>query len=337
MIKIKREAKIGLFAVVSLAALYFGYNFLRGKKLFSGQYIYYVVYDNIDGINKSTPIYYKGLKVGQVEELAFLATDSANRIIASLAIDKNVVLSTTTQACIVSPDILGGKAISLIVPDILTPIAKGDTIDGTQEIGIGESISGMIEPVKNKTENVLVSLNKVLGELQIVLGNGGSQQLASGLEDLSVTMKNLSQVSENLNTIVKKESDHIAKSLANVESLTTNLKNNNKEISSSIQHIHAISDSVSKAPIKSMIEELNQTAKSLNNLTQKLNTGNGSAAKLISDSMLYNNLNQSAFELQALLKDLRTYPARYVNVSVFGNASKKADNQRTKDLKKVSK
>jgi phospholipid/cholesterol/gamma-HCH transport system substrate-binding protein len=333
-LRIPREAKIGLFAVVSLAALYFGYNFLRGKKFFSRQNTYYVVYNTIDGVNKSTPIFYKGLKVGQVEELGFLRTDSANRIIATLIIDQNIMLSRSSEARIVSTDLLGGKAISLIVPNLIEPIFKGDTISGTQEIGIGESISGMIEPVKDKTENVLVSLNKVLEHVEKVMGNGGSENLNSGINDLAQTMKNLNMATASLNQLIQNESNRLSKTSGNIESITSNLKKNNQDIESSIQNLKVITDSLADAPLKSMVVELQKTSVQLAMVAEKLNKGEGSAGKLINDPQLYDNLNKSTNELQALLKDLREYPARYVNVSVFGGAAKKAEKKREQDLKK---
>ena len=104
--KVSKEAKIGLFAALSLAALYFGYNFLRGKRLFSNQTTYYAVYNKIDGIVKSTPIYFKGLKVGQVEKLSLIRTDSANKIMATLLIDDKIQLAQSSEAKIVSMDFI---------------------------------------------------------------------------------------------------------------------------------------------------------------------------------------------------------------------------------------
>lgn len=333
--RIPREAKIGLFAVVSLAALYFGYNFLRGKKFFSRQNTYYVVYNTIDGVNKSTPIYYKGLKVGQVEELGFLRTDSANRIIATLIIDQNIMLSRSSEAKIVSMDLLGGKAISLIVPDLLNPIFKGDTILGTQEIGIGESITGMIEPMKDKAENVMVSLNKVLVQFEKVLGSGGSDNLNAGINDLAQTMKNLNMATAELNQLIHNESGRLTKTSSNIESITSNFRKSNEEVEASLKNIKLLTDSLSDAPIKSMIIELQKTSVQLAQVAEKLNKGEGSAGKMINDPQLYDNLNKSSNELQALLKDLKDYPGRYVNVSLFGGPAKKAEKKREQDLKKA--
>ncbi len=320
--KISKEAKIGLFAACALAGLYFGYNFLRGKKIFSSQNTYYVVYNKIDGIVKSTPIYFKGLKVGQVEKLTLFRTDSSNAIMATLLIDKKIQLAASSEAKIVSMDLLGGKAISLLIPSLVDPITEGDTLLGTIENSLSASISEMITPVKNKTENVMVSLNKVLTELEKVLANGGTADLSSGISNLAGIMENLRKTTSQLDQLLQSEKGKIGKITGNMASLTETLKNNNQELDATLKNFKNISDSLSQAPIKQTIEQLNKTAKQLALITEKIEKGEGTAGKLVNDKELYDNLNKSSFELQSLLKDLQANPKKYVNVSVFGGKDK---------------
>jgi phospholipid/cholesterol/gamma-HCH transport system substrate-binding protein len=321
-LKISKEAKIGLFAACALAGLYFGYNFLRGKKIFSSQNTYYVVYNKIDGIVKSTPIYFKGLKVGQVEKLTLFRTDSSNAIMATLLIDKKIQLAASSEAKIVSMDLLGGKAISLLIPSLLDPITEGDTLLGTIENSLSASISEMITPVKNKTENVMVSLNKVLTELEKVLANGGTDDLSSGISNLAGIMENLRKTTSQLDQLLQSEKGKIGKITGNMASLTETLKNNNQQLDATLKNFKNISDSLSQAPIKQTIEQLNKTAKQLALITEKIEKGEGTAGKLVNDKELYDNLNKSSFELQSLLKDLQANPKKYVNVSVFGGKDK---------------
>lgn len=320
--KINREAKIGLFAAVSLAALYFGYNFLRGKKIFSPLVTYYVVYNKIDGIVKSTPIYFKGLKVGQVEKLELFRTDSANLILVTLNIDKKIQLSRSSEARIVSMDLLGGKAISLMIPSLVDPLKSKDTLIGSIESTLSASISEMITPVKNKTENVLVSLDHVLIELEKVLNQGGTQNLSASTKDLAAIMKNLNEMSATLNRVVTAQEGNANKLASNLESVTGNLKRSNQDIAASLKNMNQLSDSLAQAPLKSTIEQLNTTSSELAILTKKLNSGEGTAGMLLNDESLYNNLNKTTEELNALLKDLRENPKRYINVSVFGGKDK---------------
>ena len=321
--KITKEFKIGLFAAFSLGALYFGYNFLRGKRIFSSLNTYYVTYNKIDGIVKSTPIYFKGLKVGQVEKLSLIRTDSSNQILATLLIDNKIVLSKSSEAMIVSMDLLGGKAISLNIPSLVDPILEGDTLIGSEETSLSASISEMITPVKNKAENVMVSLNHVLGEFEKVLANGGTKNLSNGMEDLAGILKNLHQTSIQLDAIVMAEKSKIGNITSNMEAISYTLKNNRNDIDNSIKNFKSISDSLAAAPLKSTIEQLNKTSLQLAQITQKIDKGEGTAGKLINDKELYDNLNKSSKELQILLKDLHERPSRYVNISVFGGKKEK--------------
>jgi phospholipid/cholesterol/gamma-HCH transport system substrate-binding protein len=322
MLRVSRELKIGLFAAVSLAALYLGYNFLRGKKLFSNQTTYYVVYNRIDGIVKSTPIYFKGLKVGQVEKLSLLRTDSANQIIATLLIDDKIQLARSSEAKIVSMDLLGGKAISLLIPSLVDPISKGDTLIGTEETSLSASITEMITPVKNKTENVMVSLNKVLGEVETVLENGGTKNLSAGISDLAAILNNLKTTTAQLDQILASEKMKMGRITGNLDAITENIKKNSSDIDASIKNFRMISDSMAQAPLKQTIEQLNKTSQQLASISEKIDKGEGSAGKFINDKELYDNLNKSSFELQELLKDLKANPGRYVQVSVFGKKQK---------------
>ncbi|MCF8254032.1 MAG: MlaD family protein [Bacteroidia bacterium] len=322
MLRVSRELKIGLFAAVSLAALYLGYNFLRGKKLFSNQTTYYVVYNRIDGIVKSTPIYFKGLKVGQVEKLSLLRTDSANQIIATLLIDDKIQLARSSEAKIVSMDLLGGKAISLLIPSLVDPLSKGDTLIGTEETSLSASISEMLTPVKNKTENVMVSLNRVLGEVEKVLEEGGTKNLSSGISDLAAILNNLKTTTAQLDQLMASEKGKLSKITGNLDAITENIKRNNSDIDASIKNFRMISDSMAQAPLKQTIEQLNRTSQQLASISEKINKGEGSAGKFINDKELYDNLNKSSFELQELLKDLKANPGRYVQVSVFGKKQK---------------
>jgi phospholipid/cholesterol/gamma-HCH transport system substrate-binding protein len=322
-LKINKEFKIGLFAAFSLAALYFGYNFLRGKRLFSSLNTYYVTYNKIDGIVKSTPIYFKGLKVGQVEKLSLIRTDSANRILATLLIDNKITLSKSSEAMIVSMDLLGGKAISLNIPSLVDPIFEGDTLIGTEETSLSASITEMITPVKNKAENVMVSLNHVLGELEKVLADGGTKNLSNGIADLAGIMHNLNHTSKQLDALIAAEKNKIGSITTNMEALSITLKNNQKDIEASLKNFKNITDSLAAAPLKSTIDQLNKTSVQLASITQKIDKGEGTAGKFINDKELYDNLNKSSLELQMLLKDLQKNPSRYVNISVFGGKKEK--------------
>lgn len=74
--KITKEIKIALVAIVGILIMYFGINFLKGINLFSSNNYYYMTFSDIQGLGASTPIYADGYKVGTVDAVDFDYTQS---------------------------------------------------------------------------------------------------------------------------------------------------------------------------------------------------------------------------------------------------------------------
>ena len=64
-----KELKVALLGIVALAALYIGFNFLKGSNLLSSDRTYFAKYDNVDGLTVGNPVILNGVKVGQVREM----------------------------------------------------------------------------------------------------------------------------------------------------------------------------------------------------------------------------------------------------------------------------
>ena len=109
----------------------------------------------------------------------------------------------------------------------------------------------------------------------------------------------------------------------NIESITSNFKNNNSKLTNIINNFSNISDSLSKATIVKTINNADIALKNISDITNKINKGQGSLGLLINNDSLYKQLNSSSNELNLLLEDLRLNPQRYVHVSVFGRNPKK--------------
>jgi phospholipid/cholesterol/gamma-HCH transport system substrate-binding protein len=72
-VKISKEVKVGLLAIVSGVVLYLGFNFLKGVDFLSPNNSYYAVYDNVDGLTVSNPVTLNGLAVGRVKEIPWIS------------------------------------------------------------------------------------------------------------------------------------------------------------------------------------------------------------------------------------------------------------------------
>ncbi|QCK14072.1 MlaD family protein [Mangrovivirga cuniculi] len=136
--KISKELKVGLLAVVALALFYYGFNFLKGIDFFSSTNQYHVVYKNIEGLTVSNPVLINGFTVGRVSEINLLP-ERRNEIAITIDVDKDIPVGDSTIAEIISNDLLGSKAVELKLKKDSGFFQDGDTLYGSvQENQIAE-------------------------------------------------------------------------------------------------------------------------------------------------------------------------------------------------------
>ena len=136
------------------------------------------------------------------------------------------------------------------------------------------------------------------------------------------TLETLEGTAKKVDGLVGTQSVKIGTILRNLESISSNFKNNNDKISSIITNIDKVSEDVAKADIAQTITQTNKTLVNLQSLLDKVNTGQGSLGLLVNDKQLYTNLTHATDNLDKLMIDLKANPKRYVNFSVFGSGKK---------------
>lgn len=308
--KLNKEIKTGIIAIAIISCAIWGYNFLKGKNLLSSNDIYYVLYDNIDGLEEASPVNINGYKIGIVEWIK-LHDERKDKIIVKFSIEEDIKLPLNTVAEIVPASLLAGKAINIKLSDSKDYHADGDTIKGELEIDLLTSLSDELLPVKNKIENLVVSIDSVLTIFD-------SQRR----ENLRGSLDNINTITEELSDLLESENSKLNGILANVESITQNLSNNNEQITNILENFSSISDSIEQADIKATLLNANTALAEFSQIATKINAGQGTIGMLINNDSLYNNLNSLAADIDSLVIDLNENPKRYVHFSLFGKKNK---------------
>ena len=68
----------------------------------------------------------------------------------------------------------------------------------------------------------------------------------------------------------------------------------------------------------SILNNLDLITASLKNITQQIESGNGTVGKLIYNDSLYNHISSLSADLDTLIIDINNHPEKYVRFSVFG-------------------
>tara|TARA_B110000003_G_scaffold25735_1_gene24449 strand:- start:16771 stop:17763 length:993 start_codon:yes stop_codon:yes gene_type:complete len=317
MNKLNAEFKIGITVLISVVLLIWGVNFLRGNNLFSNADHYVSVYNNIDGMEISSPVRLNGLSVGTVTDIYFHPNDMS-KIIVKFTINDGLRIPNNTIARIYNADIMGTKALQLVLGDNGIFCLPGDTLSSEIENGLKDEVNKQVLPLKNKAEDLISSIDSVMTVITTVLDKDARNSLTNSLMSLNRTFNTMELAMVRLDSMIYKNDTRVSNILLNVESITTNLHNNNALISNVLVNLESITDSLAKSQIKSTISNVDSSLYVFNKILKKIDKGEGSMGMLLNDKKLYENLENSSKQLEFLIADMKSRPKRYLSFSLIG-------------------
>jgi len=309
--KFSKEARIGLLVASAILIFFAGFYFLKGANIFSGENEYFVYYDNVQGLQPSSPVQVKGMSVGRVSAITL---NGAGRVKVTIAVTKKYKIPQGSIASLTSVDLLGTKAISLKLANNPAIAADESTLQSNIEGGIIDALSVEITPLLRDMRHAVGTLDSVLLSVNGVLDAHSKENLRNSIANLDATMSNFSQLSARLNA----ESDQLQGVIRNANSITTNLADNNERITRIINNAATVTDQLSEAQIDKTMKEFQTAANNLTLVLNKVNSKEGSLGLLVNDPHMYNNLNASLNTLNSLMGDIQAHPTRYINLTIFG-------------------
>lgn len=305
--KLTREIKTAILVIASILLFIWGYSFLKGKDLFSNYRTFYVEYDSVEGLSKSAPVTLNGLVIGKIEDITI--NENTGKLLVELQINSDFPISKSSVASIYEPGFIAGKQIA-ILPDFSdkTPAANGQMLKSGVKMGLTESLGNKLVPLQEKIEKVMGNADTLISGINNVLDKKAQEDLKKTLAELSKTMEQFHKASSSMNLLLEDNKSKISGTVSNFNKISDDFSK--------------ISDSLNKADLGKTVKNLNETLAKVHTLMKGLESGNGSMGKLLKDDALYTNMSKTSKELELLLQDVRLYPTRYVNVSLFGKKNK---------------
>jgi phospholipid/cholesterol/gamma-HCH transport system substrate-binding protein len=314
--KIKTETKIGIVGVLTIAILVWGINFLKGKNLFSKYNTYYAKYTDINGLLPTSYVFINGMKVGKVTNITYMDSQMKNFLV-SFDIPANIKIPSNSIAEVYNSDILGSKAMRIIIGNSPTELSGNDTLLSQSESSMFSEIGKMLTPYTDKVDNIISNLDSVVISVNQILDKNSQQEIKSMIVNVNQLSANLASLSSNLDNITSQEKEKIHLIVENVEKLSKTFKENDDKLASIIDNIANISDTLAHSNISSTMNDINNSLASLSSTLNKINVGKGNLGLLVNDDNLYKNLERSTKNLDSLINDIKTNPKRYLNISIF--------------------
>ena len=292
-----KEVRIGIAAIIALCVLIYGINYLKGIHLFKPSSYFYVKFQNINGLTKSSPVYADGFRVGIVREL-YYDYDRPGNVVAEIDVEPDLRIPKGSSAELAA-EMLGGVRMNLLLAN--NPREKyqaGDTIPG----GLNSGMMGEVGELVPQLKQMLPKLDSIMASLNTLLADPAIPATLHNIENLTA---NLSATSGQLQTLMAHDIPQLTGKLNIIGDNFVTISGNLKEID-----------------YAAAMQKVDSTLANVKMITDRLGRKDNTVGLLLNDPTLYNNLNATTANAASLLEDLRLHPKRYVHFSLFGKKDK---------------
>lgn len=291
---LSRNFWIGISGVITIGMLYFGLNFLKGKNIFRKQNTYVAIFENVQGLNVSSPIYVNGYQIGIIKSISIHEQNPISFAIVfdleeSYKIPKGSVMNY-------GADFLGTSTANLIISNNTTEFYQpGDTIQGVQKEGMMTSA----EKLMPRAESILIQLDSGLLAMNKLFSD---PKLHESLKGMNSMVNELNQTSKQANQAMATINKDLPAITQNLNSLSNNL--------------NEITTEINAAELKKTLESVDIVVENLKTLSQQLNSTNSTAGLLLNNTEMHDSLTNTINTVTKLLEDIRKDPKKYLTVKV---------------------
>ncbi|MDX1906145.1 MAG: MlaD family protein [Bacteroidia bacterium] len=314
--KISNEIKFGIFAIITIAGIIYGLNFMSGTQFLGPPLVLYARYPDVNGLARSSPILINGLRVGKVRELKLDIKQGMATV--RLDFDEKLEIPDNSVAMIVSVDLLGTKGVKIWVPDTVKAsnsyLRSGAEIRGTMDAGIFDEAESLVKTegaqILLQVAQLSVELNEIVRQIKKQLADEGNQSLMkSTLENVRYTTDNLTSITREVDSLARV----ITQVAENAESIVRNVEGNNGNINTIIGNVKNTTDSLVTASteIKRLMTDASTAVGRVEGMVAKLDTTGGTLGLLLNDRQLYDSLTHTTERVNALLREVEANPQRF--------------------------
>jgi phospholipid/cholesterol/gamma-HCH transport system substrate-binding protein len=281
-------AAIGLLTLVATIIFVWGLFWLMGTPILRRGLDVNVVLEDGGGLKRSDRVHLQGVQVGLVRDVRLRPEGG---VLAQLRLDRELAIPTDTRA-VVRGDVFGAHSIDLIPGSAMLRVAAGDTIRGAsspQLTQLAGDLTARAESVLSRADALLAP--SAVGDVHATAAAlpATAQELRAAFAELRLATASLRRTAESV------EGSGAGASLNNA-----------------ITQIEQTATALTGAAGR-----MEQSMESFASLLDKIDNGNGNLGRLVNDTTIYVELNQTLREVRALATDIRERPSRYFTIRVF--------------------
>jgi len=291
--KRRNEVLVGLLLTIALVIGVAGTIWLVRGGLSSG-YPLYAVFNWGANLKVGQPVRLAGVQVGYVGDVALRDNGT---LIVTLNIEDGRRVPANAKAIVTPVGIFGDAEVSLVVTPSAQSIAEGDTVPaGTPPAGIPE-----LTAKADSVASVAVDVSRRL-QTELVQ-NGGLADLRATIAQTNALVAQVARIAAEQSRQLTLTQTTVRRSLAAADSAV---------IDSTLRNVRTLTANAS-----ALSDSLRVTTATLNATLARLQRGEGTAGKLLTDTLLYADVRRLVTRLDSLTLDFKKNPRRYINLEIF--------------------
>lgn len=246
------------------------------------------------GLKTGAPVWVSGAAVGYVSDVTFQPDGT---LLTQLRITSSQPIPRGSPASVVPNGIFGDVAVNFTPKMSGAKYAEQDTVvSGPPAAGIAQ-LTAKADSITTSVASLTSAMNK-----ELVAGGG--------IADLRQTLAGTNKLIGQLSAIAATQSTQLTATMTSLRRATSSI--DSVKIDSTLTNLRSASGNMN-----SLTRSLDSTGRALNQIVAKVDSGNGSAAKLVNDPALYNDVHALLGRIDSLVADIKKNPKRYINVKVF--------------------
>lgn len=295
----RREIRVGVFAILGVAAALVTLFALTDPGMFRGRYAVETHVADAGGLRKGDPVQMRGVNIGHVSEFDV----ERDRVAIRLELEREYPVPADSRVVLRSSGLLGGMTADVV------PGRSQEELDGGDVLP-GRTVRGMLDP----GSGVGGRADTIMSRVEMLLSPETVENTAESVAELRLLLAEMSALVEEERREIRGLTSSLRRSAAGLESATTGPE---------LERTVARADSLT-ARLNESASTLGRASGSLEVFAARLENGEGTLGRLSTDDSLYVNLNRAAENvdaaaqnMSALLLDIQENPRRYINLEVF--------------------
>lgn len=298
----KQQLRIGIFlaaALVIMAVFIFIVGDL-GRFFRKPGYSVYISFGTVAGLDPSATVRMSGVKIGYVRHIRL----EGRRPLVEMSLEPGAKIPKNSKATLSSLGLLGEKYVEILPSEESSFYKAGETMGSLASVSF-DQLGLLILSIGNEVKSVSAQVQKLIGD--------------ENQERFGEVLTNLSQATQGLSDFLKTNRDELDKGIRSashafqdfdrtVNELSASLQSSAQSLKSIVEDNRAgVKGSLDK--VRDVLDRMDDAARKLNGILDKVDKGEGSLGQLVAKPELYEQAKEAVENVGGIVRPLASLKA----------------------------